>query len=189
MHAVSVYEVVLGEHRRVARAIAEGMGPDAAAMTTDQATPDVVAGADLLVVGAPVLGFRLPTEAIRDGLLREDGAPTPPDTKHPSMRAWLDTLPNGRARVAAFETRFRFSPGGSIGHITDELERAGYRALAKGKKFLVTGKYGPLREGELERAREWGHRTRNGCPGRGAFLSSRARARVPYPALVRRLSG
>ena len=37
-----------------------------------------------------------------------------------------------------------------------ELERAGYRPLTKGHKFLVTGKYGPLKAGELERARAWG---------------------------------
>jgi hypothetical protein len=28
--------------------------------------------------------------------------------------------------------------------------------VAKGRKFLVTGKYGPLKTGELERARAWG---------------------------------
>ena len=156
MHAVVVYESFWGNTAAVARAIAEGIGRGATAMTTDEATPDVVAEADLLVVGAPVLGFRLPTDAIRDGLLREYGAPTPADTKHPSMRAWLGSLPRGRARAVAFETRFRFSPGGSIGTITHELERAGYRALAKGKKFLVTGKYGPLKDGELDRARAWG---------------------------------
>ena len=58
--------------------------------------------------------------------------------------------------VSAFETRFRFSPGGSIGTIPHELERAGYRSVAKAHKFLVTGKYGPLKAGELERARAWG---------------------------------
>ena len=33
---------------------------------------------------------------------------------------------------------------------------AGYRRVAKGHKFFVTGSYGPLREGELEAARAWG---------------------------------
>ena len=156
MQALVVYESFFGNTAAVARAIAEGIGPDASAMTTDDATPEVVSTADLVVVGAPVLGFRLPTDDIRAGLLHETGAPTPPDTSHRSMRSWLKTLPNGKAGVAAFETRFRFSPGGSIGTITDELERAGYRSVAKGRKFLVTGKYGPLKAGELERARAWG---------------------------------
>jgi hypothetical protein len=156
MRTVVVYESFWGNTAAVARAIAEGIGPEAAAITTDEASDDVVSSADLVVVGAPVLGFRLPTDAVRAGLLREYGAPTPADTSHRSMRSWLDTLPAGHARVAAFETRFRFSPGGSIGTITDELERAGYRPLDKGRKFLVTGKYGPLKEGELDRARQWG---------------------------------
>ena len=156
MHALVVYESFFGNTAAVARAIAEGIGPEASAMTTDDATGEVVSKADLVVVGAPVLGFRLPTDDIRAGLLRETGAPTPPDTSHRSMRSWLNTLPNGKAMVAAFETRFRFSPGGSIGTITDELESAGYRSVAKGRKFLVTGKYGPLKAGELERARAWG---------------------------------
>ena len=156
MHAVVVYESFWGNTAAVARAIAEGIGPDATAMTTDQATADLVSNADLIVAGAPVLGFRLATEAIRDGLYQESGAPRPADTLHPSMRSWLRDVPTGHARIAAFETRFRFSPGGAIGTIQHALERAGYRQLAKGEKFLVTGKYGPLKLGELERARRWG---------------------------------
>ena len=156
MHAVVVYELFWGNTAAVARAIAEGMGPDAAAMTTDQATAEVVSGADVIVAGAPVLGFRLATDAIRDELYHESGAPRPADTLHRSMRSWLEDLPTGHALAAAFETRFRFSPGGAIGTITHEMERAGYQPIAKGKKFIVTGKYGPLKEGELERARSWG---------------------------------
>jgi hypothetical protein len=156
MQALVVYESFWGNTAAVARAIADGIGPGASALTTDEATPEVVSGADLLVVGAPVLGFRLPTDAVREGLLREYGAPTPADTSHRSMRSWLDRLPAGHAKIAAFETRFRFSPGGSIGTITNELEKAGYRPLSEGRKFLVTGKYGPLKPGELDKARQWG---------------------------------
>jgi hypothetical protein len=156
MHAVVVYESFWGNTAAVARAIAEGIGAKAAAMTTDEASPDVLSSADLVVVGAPVLGFRLPNDAVRSRLLHEYAAPSPADTSHRSMRSWLDALPAGHACVAAFETRFQFSPGGSIGTIIDEFERAGYMPIAKGPKFLVTGKYGPLKAGELDRARQWG---------------------------------
>jgi hypothetical protein len=156
MHAVVVYESFWGNTATIAQAIAEGIGPDATAMTTDEATADIVSGADMIVAGAPVVGFRLATDEIREGLYNESGAPKPADTLHPSMRAWLEQVPTGQAPIAAFETRFRFSPGGAIGTITRELERAGYRPLSKGRKFLVTGKYGPLKAGELERARAWG---------------------------------
>ena len=40
-------------------------------MTTEEATPEVISNADLIVVGAPVLGFRLATDAVRAGLAGE----------------------------------------------------------------------------------------------------------------------
>jgi hypothetical protein len=36
------------------------------------------------------------------------------------------------------------------------LGQAGYPQLTKARRFVVKGKYGPLRDGELERARRWG---------------------------------
>lgn len=157
MRAIVVYESLWGNTAAIARAIAEGIGPDARSLTTDEATPAIVAEADLIVAGAPVLAFRLPSDAIRDSIATgEPNAPTPADLSHPSMRTWLAGLPAGRAGAAAFETRFRWSPGGATGGIESGLKRAGYRTLAKAQKFVVTGKYGPLREGEVERARHWG---------------------------------
>lgn len=157
MKAVVVYESLWGNTAAIARAIAEGIGPVARVLATDEATPDVIADADLIVAGAPVLGFSLPSDAILGSIATgEKGAPTRPDLSHPSMRAWLASLPSGHGGSAAFETRFRWSPGGATGAIDSGLKRAGYRPLAKAQKFLVTGKYGPLADGELERARHWG---------------------------------
>jgi hypothetical protein len=86
----------------------------------------------------------------------EAGAPTPPDLSHPSMRSWLNALPSGHARTAAFETRIWWSPRGATGDIERGLERAGHVRVAKAEKFVVKDKYGPLRDGELERAQRWG---------------------------------
>jgi hypothetical protein len=36
------------------------------------------------------------------------------------------------------------------------LRKAGFVPVAKAAKFVVEGSYGPLRAGELERARQWG---------------------------------
>jgi hypothetical protein len=36
------------------------------------------------------------------------------------------------------------------------MKRLGYRIAAKSERFIVAGGYGPLRDGELERARAWG---------------------------------
>ncbi len=156
MNALVVYESFWGNTAAIAHAIAEGIG-GARVLTTDEAAADVVAAADLVVAGAPVLGFRLPTEGMRNGLPRtERKAPTPPDVSHPSMRTWLEALPRGHGAGAAFETRVSWSPGGSIKAIEKGLAAAGFATLAPGGKFVVTGRYGPLREGELERARQWG---------------------------------
>lgn len=157
MHAIVVYESLWGNTAAIARAIAEGIGPDARPLTTDEATPAIVAEADLIVAGAPVLAFGLPSDAIRDSIATgERNAPAPADLSHPSMRAWLAELPAGQAAAAAFDTRFRWSPRGATGAIDAGLKRAGYRTVAKAQKFVVTGKYGPLRDGEVERARRWG---------------------------------
>ena len=83
-------------------------------------------------------------------------APTPPNLAHPSLRAWLDALPKGQGRSAAFETRLWWSPGGATAAIEKGLAEAGFASAAKSQRFIVKGAYGPLRSGELERARQWG---------------------------------
>jgi hypothetical protein len=157
MKAVVVYESMWGNTAAIARAIAEGMGPDTRAVTTDQASAEALASADLIVAGAPVMGFGLGNDSIRERVAQDErDAPTPPDLSHPSLRSWLEDLPAGQGRSAAFETRIWWSPRGATGTITKALQQAGYPPIAKAQKFVVAGKYGPLREGELDRARKWG---------------------------------
>jgi hypothetical protein len=157
MKAVVVYESLWGNTAAVAGAIAEGLGPEARVRSTAEATADVLAGADLIVAGSPVLGFTLPTEKMRDGVRANPGkAPSPPDLSHPSMRSWLAALPAGHGRGAAFDTQVRGPFGSAAPKIAEALNEAGYGPLAKPAGFLVAGRFGPLRDGELERAREWG---------------------------------
>jgi hypothetical protein len=157
MKAVVVYESLWGNTAAVARAIAEGIGAEARALSTSDATAPAIADADLIVAGAPVIAFSLPSDRAREGIRTNPGnAATPPDLSHPSMRAWLDALPAGHGHSAAFETRIWWSPGGATGAIVRGLERAGYSSVGKAGRFIVKGKYGPLRDGELERARAWG---------------------------------
>ena len=155
MKAVVVYESFWGNTAAIAREIAAGIGPDTLVLHTDEAPPAIVRDADLIVAGAPVVGFNLATERMLASVAQDD-SPTPPDVEHPSLRSWLDALPPGRGASASFETRIWWSPRGATGEIEKRLERAGYAPIADGQKFVVKGKYGPLREGELERARAWG---------------------------------
>ena len=78
----------------------------------------MIAGADLIVAGAPLLGFSLPTESMVKGLATNPGqGPTPPDLSHPSMRSWIAALPAGDGK--AFEKSAPFSaivPVAETGH-------------------------------------------------------------------------
>jgi len=160
MKAVVVYGSHWGNTERVARAIADGLGDGAGALATDEATGPAIAGAELIVAGAPVIAFSLP----RDGTLRQLAgdikAPRPADVSRPLLRTWLDGLAPGTGWAAAFETRIWRSPRGATGAIESRLGRAGYRTLAPAERFIVAGGYGPLKDGELDRARAWGSRLR-----------------------------
>lgn len=163
MKSVVVYESLWGNTASIARAIAGGIGPDAAALTTAEATADALAGVDLIVAGAPVLGFSLPTDSMRGNLRVNPGkAPTPPDLSSPSMRVWLAGLGAVSGRYAAFETRLWWSPGGATSAIAKGLQAVGCRPAGKAQRFLVKGAYGPLRDGELDRARAWGNELASG---------------------------
>ncbi len=157
MKAIVVYESHWGNTAAIARAITAGLGPGAAAVSTQEASDALVTGADLLVAGAPVLGFRLPSDGFLASLATNPGnPPTPADFGGPARRSWPARLPAGRGGGAAFETRLWWSPGGATGAIVDGLMRAGYRSVDTPHRFVVKGKHGPLRDGELERARQWG---------------------------------
>jgi hypothetical protein len=156
MKAIVVYESHWGSTAAVAHAIAEGIGPDVPALDTDAAAGPTLAGVDLIVAGSPVIAFALPRLSVRKQLASDIKAPMPADLSHPLLREWLDQLPTGLGWSAAFETRIWWSLRGATGTIESKLKQAGYPRLAKGERFIVGGAYGPLRDGELERARAWG---------------------------------
>jgi hypothetical protein len=154
MKAVVVYESLWGNTAAVARAVAEGIGPETMVLSTAEAKPAEVADADLLVAGAPVQGFSLPSDKMRAGI-KPDQDPAP-DLSIPTMRSWLERLPVGSGRSAAFDTKIRWSPGSAAAQIDHHLTKSGYVPVVKAEHFIVNGQTGPVRDGELERARLWG---------------------------------
>lgn len=155
--AVVVYESLWGNTAKVAGAIAEGIGPGAVAMSTAEATPEAIAGAGLIVAGAPVFAFTMSSDRTREAIRKNPGpAPAHPDLSHPSMGSWLETLAKGSVDAAAFDTEARGPFGKAAPKITRYFKALGYRIIGEPTGFYVTGKYGPLQEGELERAHEWG---------------------------------
>jgi hypothetical protein len=65
-------------------------------------------------------------------------------------------VPLGAGRCCGFETRIWWSPGSAAKKASEALRSKGYSAAGEDEKFIVTGKYGPLKDGEIERARQWG---------------------------------
>jgi flavorubredoxin len=157
MKAFIVFESHWGNTAAIARAIAQGIGGGAVELPTGEASRQILSGAGLIVAGAPLLGFALPT----DKMLRMMGAnahkdPVAPDLSQPSLRSWLQSLDPGSGLYAAFETRLSWSPGSAVKTIGQMMEKAGHRMATDPVRFIVKGKYGPLRDNELERARRWG---------------------------------
>lgn len=162
LRAVVVYESLWGNTAAIARAIAEGIGDGARALSTAEATPDALVGVDLIVAGAPVLAFHMSSDRTRADIAARPapGAPMP-DLSHPSMQSWLDALTPGTAACAAFDTEVRGPFGKAAPTIAQALQAKGYRFLEPGEGFVVSGKYGPLRAGELQRAGHWGEHLRD----------------------------
>jgi len=69
-------------------------------------------------------------------------------------------MPPTDAGFATFETRIWWSPGSAAKNIAKLLAERGLKPVAMPQKFVVTGRYGPLKDGEIERARQWAHGSR-----------------------------
>ncbi|MDH4139197.1 MAG: flavodoxin domain-containing protein [Coriobacteriia bacterium] len=160
MKAIVVYESLWGNTAEVARAIAEGIGPDALVLSTADATPDAVKDANLLVAGAPAHIRNLPSDKTRATAKQrsdEDQSLPAPDLSHPSMRSWLESLPRGTGRGAAFDTGAAgWWGGGAAKPISRKLRSRGYKPAGKPQTYIVLGQDGPMAEGEIDRARAWG---------------------------------
>lgn len=161
MDAIVVYESIYGNTRAVAESIAEGMGGVPALSVHEAAGHHGTL--DLLVVGGPTHIHGLATNRSRQVAAHaaEDGARhiEPGATAEPGLRSWLRDLPPGAAHhAAAFDTRLDKSPwmtGAAAHGIARRLRHEGFDVVAT-ESFLVQDTEGPLQEGELERAREWG---------------------------------
>lgn len=158
MKAIVIYDSVYGNTARIAEAIGRGLGQvlgaseEVRVMRMGEANPGQLAGLEVLVVGSPTHGFR----------------------STPGMRDFLKAIPRDALkgiRVAAFDTRMTeeelHSHGPVLGtmvdifgyaapRISDSLAKKGGVVAMPPEGFYVGGTEGPLLEGELERAEEWG---------------------------------
>jgi flavodoxin I len=151
MKTLIVYDSVVGNTEKIARAIAAGLGSPASMeiLQAGGVLPEQLTRAGLLVVGSPTRGFR-PTETVAELLKR------------------IPSKALKGIRVAAFDTRLKADELGSAGvrfivnaggyaakRIAEQLKKAGGNLIVPPEGFYVEDTEGPLKPGELERATRW----------------------------------
>jgi menaquinone-dependent protoporphyrinogen IX oxidase len=167
MRVLLVYESMYGNTHIVASNIADGMRAthEVTLVPVSAATGDLVAEADLLVVGAPTHMHGLSTASSRQHARKaaakpESGLTLDPDAGGPALRDWLSGLAAAfdTRLAAAFDTRLAGAPvltGRASRGISQRLQRHGYLLIAPPESFVVA-KLNTLVDGESSRACRWG---------------------------------
>lgn len=144
-----VYDSVFGNTAEIAKTIAAELRASHEVRLVPVAEADSLdtSSMDLLIVGSPTRGFR-PTPAIAEFVagLRIPGG---------HKAAAFDTRMNPED-VHPAPLRWMMDAGGyAADRITDTLRERGYDLTGTSAGFLVGGAEGPLKPGEVERAKAW----------------------------------
>jgi hypothetical protein len=164
MRTVIIYESVSGSTRRVAEELARVAAEhgEVRIYPVEEAPPDALDGADLVLVGGPTHVHGMSWAATRQGWPAstgdDRGHPAGIDAAGPGLRAWFHRV--GRVdglSAAAFDTRSdgpaTLTGRASLG-ISRRLRHHGFAEVAAPRSFLVD-RDNALVDGEVERAREW----------------------------------
>ncbi|RPF21366.1 flavodoxin family protein [Myceligenerans xiligouense] len=158
MRALVVYESMFGNTQALAKAIGEGIQASVPTEVVEVGVAPATVPRDvtLLVVGGPTHAFGMSWPSTRHAAAGQ--APTLVSRER-GIREWLGALPGSvtAADAATFDTRATPRPPGSAARAAARrLDRLGYRIVMAAASFEVVDSTGPLVEGELERAGEWG---------------------------------
>ena len=166
MKAVVVYESMYGNTHLIADAVAVGLADlcEVEVVAVGAATPEVLADADLVVVGGPTHVHGMSSAmsrkgAVEDAAKPEKGLELDPDAEGPGLRDWFDAAATLPPMAAAFDTRMPGPPaltGRASKGIAKRLHHHGCRLLAEPMSFLVT-KDNHLADDEQTHARLWGN--------------------------------
>ena len=163
MRAIVVYESMYGNTRVIAEAIGDGLRPkfDTAVLPVDKATTDVLAAADLVVVGGPTHGHSMSRRATRKAAANaaSQGSLTlDPSADGAGLREWFAQVGSHPHAIAlAFDTRRALPPAitGRAGRgIARRLRRCSFSNVRDAGSFFVD-KNNRLVAGEKARATAW----------------------------------
>jgi flavodoxin len=161
MRALVVYESMFGNTQKVAEAVTAGLrrSVETELVPVGRAPAPLAEPLDLLVVGGPTHAFSMTRERTREDAVRQGAEVLQVST---GLREWIARLtPVAPQALATFDTRAeraRRLPGSAARAAAKQLRRLGYRTVVGPESFLVVDIAGPLVDGEVERAREWGQR-------------------------------
>lgn len=162
MTVLVVYESMFGDAREIAEAITAGVAESRQVQCLDvaEAPDEIPRDCTLLVVGSPNHAFGLPRpESRADAAKQADG---PLVSQGRGVREWLDVVhPAADTRAVTFDTRMNHPKMlTKMDHASrtsaKRLKKAGFGLAADSQHFTVTDVQGPLADGEVERARQWG---------------------------------
>jgi hypothetical protein len=163
MRAVVVYESMYGNTHDIANHVAEGLlaAYTVEVLPVEAATPERIAGADLLVVGGPTHVHTMTSKKSRaaaiDAAAKDHELELDEHATDPGLRDWFDSLV-GPGKAAAFDTRIDANPvltGRASRGIAKRLRKHGCTLVAEPESFLVD-KHNHLLDGEAEHAVAWG---------------------------------
>ena len=174
MRVAVVFESLFGNTEVLAHAVALGLADRGAEVVTLRAgdrDDHLLTGFDLLVLAAPTHALSLSSAATRaDAVAR--GADEVDATT--GLREWLAGAATidaaDRPPVAVFDTRARIArhwPGSAARSAARLLRQMGFTVVRR-TSFYVREVKGPVVEGEVERAREWGRSIAGSARGRAA---------------------
>jgi flavorubredoxin len=161
MKAYIVVESMFGNSRQVADAVAAGMREAAAeveVVEVTQAPERVPDDVELLVVGGPTHAFSMTRPSTRHDAVHKAHAPAAEGKEERGIREWIAAAEASTVRTVTYDTRVKkaFIPGSAAKSAAKSLREHGFADAGQGETFWVEDTAGPLKPGEVERARAWG---------------------------------
>jgi flavodoxin I len=152
MKVLIIYDSVYGYTEKIALAIAGAMtSPDEArAVRPGGINAADFASYDIIIAGSPTQGGR-PIRPVLDFIskLPDNALANKPVTA-------FDTRMSAKQQNAALRLLMK-TIGYAAGRLGDALASKGGKLILPPEGFIVEGREGPLREGEIERAAAWGN--------------------------------
>jgi hypothetical protein len=164
--AVVVYESMYGNTHLIAEAIANGLraaSDEVVVASVGEATSQLLADADLIVVGGPTHVHGMSRENTRQAAVEAAGKEgsdleVEPDAQGPGLRTWFETVEEVPPMAAAFDTRLKapaLVTGRASNGIAKRLRAHGATLVVAPMSFMVT-KESHLLDEETTHALEWG---------------------------------